>query len=228
NELEAAKSEIQSWHSSIQNEPCVPAGATPEPKMLLDYLQALKSSEESLREQLEKAKKKEAAFIVTFAKREQEIAELKVRRLLLDPAIHEEFTRLKVKKMGLNKDEMHMLMKFRDAHASRLSLIQINPRQYHLMRLVAFAVLPPSGCCSVAKELEGSTPCHQFEGVYDFDSDDELQWLIEIEKVNASDVIILEGILVFHDQDVRDLMNMKIFVDTDADVRLARRIRRDT
>ncbi|XLT46823.1 hypothetical protein HN873_039427, partial [Arachis hypogaea] len=161
NELEAAKSEIQSWHSSIQNEPCVPAGATPEPKMLLDYLQALKSSEESLREQLEKAKKKEAAFIVTFAKREQEIAELKVRRLLLDPAIHEEFTRLKVKKMGLNKDEMHMLMKFRDAHASRLSLIQINPRQYHLMRLVAFAVLPPSGCCSVTKELEGSTPCHQ-------------------------------------------------------------------
>ncbi|XLS90061.1 hypothetical protein HN51_066069, partial [Arachis hypogaea] len=46
-------------------------------------------------------------------------------------------------------------------------------------------------------------------------------------KVNASNVIILEGILVFHDQDVRDLMNMKIFVDTDADVRLARRIRRD-
>ncbi|XP_062151617.1 uridine/cytidine kinase UKL1, chloroplastic isoform X3 [Alnus glutinosa] len=46
--------------------------------------------------------------------------------------------------------------------------------------------------------------------------------------VNASDVIILEGILVFHDQHVRNLMNMKIFVDTDADVRLARRIRRDT
>ena len=33
-------------------------------------------------------------------------------------------------------------------------------------------------------------------------------------QVNASDVIILEGILVFHDQRVRDLMNMKIFVDT--------------
>ncbi|KAL6319518.1 hypothetical protein AAG906_014194 [Vitis piasezkii] len=32
-------------------------------------------------------------------------------------------------------------------------------------------------------------------------------------QVNASDVIILEGILVFHDQCVRDLMNMKIFVD---------------
>ncbi|VAI74346.1 uridine kinase-like protein 2, chloroplastic isoform X2 [Triticum dicoccoides] len=47
-------------------------------------------------------------------------------------------------------------------------------------------------------------------------------------KVNVSDVIILEGILVFHDQRVRDLMDMKIFVDTDADIRLARRIRRDT
>ncbi|QCE14529.1 FKBP12-interacting protein of 37 kDa-like [Vigna unguiculata] len=111
NELEAAKSEIQSWHSTLKNEPSVPAGVTPDPKMLINHLQTLKTSEESLREQLEKAKKKEAAFIVTFAKREQEITELKsavwdlkvqlkppsmqARRLLLDPAVHEEFTRLK-------------------------------------------------------------------------------------------------------------------------------------
>ncbi|KAK5844910.1 Uridine kinase-like protein 3 [Gossypium arboreum] len=47
-------------------------------------------------------------------------------------------------------------------------------------------------------------------------------------RVNPSDVIILEGILIFHDPRVRELMNMKIFVDADADVRLARRIRRDT
>ncbi|BAT88453.1 hypothetical protein LR48_Vigan569s001000 [Vigna angularis] len=49
-----------------------------------------------------------------------------------------------------------------------------------------------------------------------------------LRRVNPSDVIILEGILAFHDPRVRELMNMKIFVDTDADVRLARRIRRDT
>ncbi|KAM3302648.1 Uridine kinase-like protein 2, chloroplastic [Capsicum baccatum] len=49
-----------------------------------------------------------------------------------------------------------------------------------------------------------------------------------LRRVNPSDVIILEGILIFHDPRVRGLMNMKIFVDTDADVRLARRIRRDT
>ncbi|KAJ9152837.1 hypothetical protein P3X46_026352 [Hevea brasiliensis] len=48
------------------------------------------------------------------------------------------------------------------------------------------------------------------------------------QKVNPSDVIILEGILVLHDPRVRDLMNMKIFVDTDSDLRLARRIQRDT
>ncbi|CDY50103.1 BnaC01g43510D [Brassica napus] len=47
-------------------------------------------------------------------------------------------------------------------------------------------------------------------------------------QVNPSDVILLEGILLFHDPRVRGLMNMKIFVDTDADVRLARRIKRDT
>ncbi|KAG8638789.1 hypothetical protein MANES_14G062700v8 [Manihot esculenta] len=105
-ELEAAKSEIQKWRSAFENESFIPAGASLEPKLVINYLQTLRSSEESLREQ-----KKEAAFIVTFAKREQEIAELKsavrdlkaqlkppsmqARRLLLDPAIHEEFTRLK-------------------------------------------------------------------------------------------------------------------------------------
>ncbi|MCD7449771.1 Uridine kinase-like protein 5 [Datura stramonium] len=46
--------------------------------------------------------------------------------------------------------------------------------------------------------------------------------------VNPSDVIILDGILILHDPRIRDLMNMKIFVDSDSDVRLARRIRRDT
>ncbi|KAK4781661.1 hypothetical protein SAY86_015763 [Trapa natans] len=110
-ELEAANSEIQKWHSSFLTESFVPTGAAPEPKLIIKYLQSLKSSEETLREQLEKAKKKEAAFIVTFAKREQEIAELKsavrdlkaqlkppsmqARKLFLDPAIHEEFSRLK-------------------------------------------------------------------------------------------------------------------------------------
>ena len=40
-------------------------------------------------------------------------------------------------------------------------------------------------------------------------------------------VIIVEGILIFENEDLRNLMDIRIFVDTDADVRLCRRIARD-
>ncbi|XP_071731709.1 FKBP12-interacting protein of 37 kDa-like isoform X2 [Rutidosis leptorrhynchoides] len=93
-ELKNAKSEIQKWHSVFQSE-SIPPGTVVEPEVIVNYLHNLKSSEELLKDQLEKAKRKEAAFIVTIAKREQEIVDLKARRLLLDPAIFEEFTRLK-------------------------------------------------------------------------------------------------------------------------------------
>ncbi|KAL5727049.1 Uridine kinase-like protein 1 [Ranunculus cassubicifolius] len=73
-------------------------------------------------------------------------------------------------------------------------------------------------------QLKCGLPVHV--PVYDFKN--HLRSSETFRQVNASDVIILEGILVFHDQRVRNLMNMKIFVDADADVRLSRRIRRDT
>jgi len=40
-------------------------------------------------------------------------------------------------------------------------------------------------------------------------------------------VVIVEGILIFADEALRELMDIRIFVDTDADVRLCRRIKRD-
>lgn len=40
-------------------------------------------------------------------------------------------------------------------------------------------------------------------------------------------VIIVEGILIFENRSLRELMDIRIFVDTDADVRLCRRIKRD-
>lgn len=40
-------------------------------------------------------------------------------------------------------------------------------------------------------------------------------------------VIVVEGILIFADEGLRDLMDIKIFVDTDADIRLCRRVKRD-
>ncbi|MFJ8236867.1 uridine kinase [Ureibacillus sp. NPDC094379] len=45
--------------------------------------------------------------------------------------------------------------------------------------------------------------------------------------VEPKDVIILEGILVLEDKRLRDLMDIKLFVDTDSDLRIIRRMERD-
>jgi len=46
-------------------------------------------------------------------------------------------------------------------------------------------------------------------------------------KTEAKDVIILEGIMILDDARLRDLMDIKVFVDTDDDIRIIRRIKRD-
>ena len=60
--------------------------------------------------------------------------------------------------------------------------------------------------------------------VYDFSQHNRSDETIEIAPKS---VIIVEGILIFENKELRDLMDIKIFVDTDADVRLCRRIKRD-
>jgi uridine kinase len=60
--------------------------------------------------------------------------------------------------------------------------------------------------------------------VYDFSVHNRSDETI---RVVPRKVIIVEGILIFADEALRDLMDIKIFVDTDADVRLCRRIKRD-
>ena len=49
----------------------------------------------------------------------------------------------------------------------------------------------------------------------------------ESELIEPADIVVLEGIMTFHDETVRNMLDIKIFVDTDADIRLMRRIRRD-
>ena len=49
----------------------------------------------------------------------------------------------------------------------------------------------------------------------------------EVEKVVSAPVIVLEGILIFQEPMISELMDIKVFVDTDADVRILRRIQRD-
>lgn len=41
--------------------------------------------------------------------------------------------------------------------------------------------------------------------------------------VYPADVVLFEGILVFYNQDIRDMFHLRLFVDTDSDVRLSRR-----
>lgn len=60
--------------------------------------------------------------------------------------------------------------------------------------------------------------------VYDFTVHNRSQETVHIEPRK---VIIVEGILIFENQALRDLMDIRIFVDADADVRLCRRVKRD-
>ena len=60
--------------------------------------------------------------------------------------------------------------------------------------------------------------------IYDYSIHDRGQ---DIRIVEPADVIILEGILIFENKDVLSRLDIKVFVDTDPDVRILRRIIRD-
>ncbi|HET9400249.1 MAG TPA: uridine kinase [Candidatus Acidoferrales bacterium] len=60
--------------------------------------------------------------------------------------------------------------------------------------------------------------------VYDFT---QHRRIAETVRVEPRPAIILEGILIFENAEVRKLLDIKIFVDTDADIRFIRRLRRD-
>ena len=60
--------------------------------------------------------------------------------------------------------------------------------------------------------------------IYDYAIHDRTE---ETLTLAPNKVILVEGILIFENKALRDLMDIKIFVDTDADVRILRRILRD-
>ena len=60
--------------------------------------------------------------------------------------------------------------------------------------------------------------------VYDYTTHNRSDSTVHVQPKN---VIILEGILILESKELRDLMDIKVFVDTDADERLMRRIQRD-
>ncbi len=60
--------------------------------------------------------------------------------------------------------------------------------------------------------------------MYDFTIHNRID---ETVTVRPAKVIIVEGILIFECKELRDLFDIKVFIDTDADVRIIRRILRD-
>ena len=72
-------------------------------------------------------------------------------------------------------------------------------------------------------ELKHSQPIRK--PVRDFSISDRAGWS---EPVQPGRVVVLEGLLLFALPELRDQLDVKIFVDTDADIRILRRLQRDT
>ena len=76
--------------------------------------------------------------------------------------------------------------------------------------------------CEHIRQLKLGNPVQM--PVYDYTVHNRSKEYVE---VTPAPVIVLEGILIFAEKALCDLMDIKVFVDTDADVRILRRIQRD-
>ena len=72
------------------------------------------------------------------------------------------------------------------------------------------------------KELKNGNPINH--PVYSFVRHNREEQTVRVEPKK---IILVEGILIFENKELRDLMDIKIFVDTDADIRFIRRLVRD-
>lgn len=77
----------------------------------------------------------------------------------------------------------------------------------------------------LVSNLESLLNGHSIEKpIYDFSIHNRVE---ETTKVDAKEIVIVEGILILEDPRIRELLDIKIYVDTDADVRIIRRMVRD-
>lgn len=72
------------------------------------------------------------------------------------------------------------------------------------------------------RELKGGKSIRQ--PVYDYTTHSRGK---ELKDIRPKPIIFVEGILIFVEKELRELMDIKVYVDTDADERLLRRLRRD-
>ncbi len=77
----------------------------------------------------------------------------------------------------------------------------------------------------MVEQLRSLIDCRAIDRpVYDFRT---YSRLTRAERVEPRPVIIVEGILILAERDLRDLLDIKVYVDADADIRFIRRLRRD-
>lgn len=84
--------------------------------------------------------------------------------------------------------------------------LQFQVKSIYLFNLFTLAQVPP---VKVVTDREEKTVCCSRKD--------------EFVTVYPADVVLFEGILMFYSQEIRDLFQMKLFVDTDPDTRLSRR-----
>lgn len=70
--------------------------------------------------------------------------------------------------------------------------------------------------------LDGETV---FQPIYDYTRHLRTD---RVREIQPAPIILIEGILIFHYPELRDMMDLKIFVDVSEDIRLSRRLQRDT
>ncbi|CAD5217742.1 unnamed protein product [Bursaphelenchus xylophilus] len=76
----------------------------------------------------------------------------------------------------------------------------------------------------ILKDLKAGLPVKVPK--YDFCTNSRVK--DDFSSIESADVVIVEGILIFYDPELRNMFNVKLFVDADPDIRLARRVERDT
>ena len=101
---------------------------------------------------------------------------------------------------------------------------RLNPRRVKVINQDQY-FLPTEGLPKHTSRDGGrSWPDHNHPASFDFQS---LRAEVRAVQESEAEVVIVEGILVLHDPELRELMDLKVFVAAEADERIVRRIRRN-
>lgn len=109
---------------------------------------------------------------------------------------------------------------YKELTPHQLELVKTNDYNFDNPDAIEFELLKKALKSLIAGEQNIQIP------IYDFHKHQRSSETIKIPD-NPS-IIIIEGIFIFWDPEIRDMLNIKLFVDVDDDTRLLRRIRRDT